>query len=112
MAALPTLQSLPEETVNVVYDGQLGDAKYWIFNIEPSGALRGYRPSSAGYEIIDENVLRLSVSPTGYSQVSAFFNAVVDSIQIEGVYRATNPAIGGSVGSLSEVTYKVVPVSE
>lgn len=114
MANLPVLQSLPEEAVDVVYDGMLGDAWYWIVHIEPSGTVWVYRYSNSrpNYQCISSERLELAWSAMGYSTVGAFINAIIRNVGIEGLTRASDPGPVGRIQSLSDIAYRIVPVSE
>lgn len=114
MANLPVLQSLPEEAVNVVYDGELGNAQYWIAHIEPSGELWVYRYSNTrgNYQCISSERLELEWKTTGYSSSATFVDAIITNIGIEGLVGATNPGHIDKIESLSDIAYRIVPVSE
>lgn len=114
MANLPVLQSLPEEAVDVVYDGFLGGAWYWIVHIEPSGSIWVYRFSNSrgNYQCVSSESLALAWSAIGYETVGSFVNAILRTVDIEGLSRASNPGPVGRIESLSDIAYRIVPVSE
>lgn len=114
MANLPVLQSLPEEAVDVVYDGSLGNAWYWIVHIEPSGVFWVHRLSNSRnyYQHISSESLEFAWDPTGFSTIGSFANAIIRNVGIEGLTRAQDPGPVGRIESLSDIAYRIVPVSE
>lgn len=112
MANLPVLRSLPETAVDVIYDGDIGNGKWWIVHIEPSGAVNIWkRPEGVTrYQRLNGSVLALGWASLGTS-IGTFMNMLIDSLEIEGLSRAASPGPAGGLNSLSEITYKVTPVS-
>lgn len=101
------------EAVDVVFDGELYGRKWWILHIEPTGAVNIWRRSSSSsyFQIVGNEELGLEWNTLG-AALATFMNSLIASINIEGLYKADAPNPVGGVETLSEITYKVVQVSE
>lgn len=114
MDNLPVLRSLPDEAVEVIYDGVLGRASYWIIHIEPSGAFSIHRQSASSYryQYLRQDQLELDFASTGYATIGDFADAILASVNIEGLTKAATVNPVSSISDLSAISYRVVPVSE
>lgn len=103
---------MPEEAVDVVYNGELDSRKWWILHIEPSGAVNMWKFSDDvnQYQRILTTSLELGWL-TLPRAIRYYLDDIIASLDIEGLYKATPPAHVGGVGSLPEIRYKVVQVS-
>lgn len=103
---------MPEAAVDVVYDGELDTGKWWIVHIEPSGEVNIWRriSGSSFVQRIADAELALTFSTLSRS-ISPVVDEIIASLNIEGLTRASVPGQVGGVSTLSEITYKVTPVS-
>lgn len=114
MANLPVLRSLPDNAVEVIYDGLLGSAWYWIIHIEPSGDfwLHRFSANRLRYQYLRQDSLELDFIASGFASINEFADAILASVNIEGLTKAESLQPIGKVGNLSEIGYRIVPVSE
>lgn len=114
MANLPVLRSLPDDAVEVIYDGELGNAWYWIIHIEPSGVfwLHRFSTNSLTLQYLRQDILEFDFSRSGFASVNEFADAIMASVDIEGLTKAESLQPVGRVRNLSAIGYRIVPVSE